>query len=176
MSPFRHQGRRGAMSAGSTQRPDLGTRPAAAASWVMGGQDELGFWARQQRALYEELRDTYERVCVLAGEGHYNRLAEEVGKTQTLVDDVRRVASAVEPARSVTTRESGPGERSRAVWSDMERLLTDLLRTRERALEALGAAAEETQSALARLSHSHAALGRYRIPRSTSPRLQSCRA
>ena len=164
------------MSAGSAGRPDLGIRPVAARSSVMGGHHELGLWARQQRALYEELLDTYERVCVLAGGGHYDRLAEEVGRTQTLVDDVRRVASAVEPARSVTTRESGPGERSRAVWSDMDRLLRDLLRMRERALEALGTAAEETQSALARLSHSHAALGRYRIPRSTSPRLQSCRA
>ena len=142
----------------------------------MDTHEELGPWARQQRALYEELRDAYEQVCLLAGEGEYDRLAEEVGRTQTLVDDVRRVASAVEPARSVTTRESGPGERSRAVWSDMERLLKDLLRMRKRALEALGAAAEETQSALAHLSHSQAALGRYRIPRSTSPRLQSCRA
>ena len=164
------------MSAGSAERPDVGTLPAAAESWVMNTHEELGWWARQQRALYEELRDTYEQVCLLAGERQYDRLAEEVGRTQMLVDDVRRVASAVEPGRSVATRESGPGERSRAVWSDMEGLLKDLLRMRERALEALGGAAGETRSALARLSHSQAALGRYRIPRSTSPRLQSCQA
>ena len=164
------------MSVGSAERADLGTLPAAAGSWVMGGHDEPGRWAREQRALYEELRDTYERICVLVGEGRYDRLAEEVGRAQALVADVGRAASAVEPAGSVTARESGPGKRSRAAWSDMELLLTDLLRMRERVLEALGAAAEETQSALARLSHSQAALGRYRMPRSTAPRLQSCRA
>ena len=163
------------MSAESAKRADLGVRSASAGSWVVGGHDEPGRWAREQRALYEELRDTYERIYMLVGEGQYDRLAEEVGRTQELVDDVRRVASAVEPARSVTTN-SGPGERSRAAWSDMERLLTDLLRMRERVQEALGTAAEETQSSLARLAHSHAALGRYRIPRSTAPRLQSCRA
>jgi hypothetical protein len=142
----------------------------------MDTHEELGGRARQQKALYEELRDTYERVYVLAGERQYDRLAEEVGRTQTLVDDARRMASALELAQSVTTRESRPGERSRAVWPDIERLLMDVLRMRERVLEALGAAAEETQTALARLGHSHAALGRYRITRSTAPRLQSCRA
>ena len=138
-------------------------------------RDGLRQWTRQQAGLCQELRDAYERVFMLASERQYDRLAEEVGWTEALVDELKGGAWTLAPALTTANSGSELGSGSTVVAAERERSVTELLRARERALEALGKAAETARSTLARLGRSRQALAGYRISRSAAPRFQSCR-
>lgn len=130
----------------------------------------------QQRALYQDLRDTYQRLCVLARDERYDRLAEEVRRTDTLLHELKRGVRPVGADPAMITGGPNPYDGANQDSSGTESLLTEVLHMRERALQALGVAMADTQTVLRRLDYSHRALGRYRVTRSREPRLQSCRA
>jgi hypothetical protein len=129
-----------------------------------------------EAALCRELRSVYEDLYTVVRNRQYEQVAQVAERTHVLVGCLQQLASAVEPARRCTAGGLGPDERLVELSADTVRSLSEILRLREVLMEALRDAAADTQAALTRLGQGRVALGSYRHPRSTAPRLRSCRA
>jgi hypothetical protein len=136
-----------------------------------GDGDDVRRASLEEAALCRELRATYERLHVLVGERDYERVVEEVGRTETLLADLRRVTETIGPAREDTSVRS----ELRDIWTETARMLAEILQAREIVLDTLRSAAEETRSALVRIGQSRAGLGRYQSSTARRPRVQGCR-
>jgi hypothetical protein len=153
-----------------------GTDTPVAEVPLAGAQADVGEEMGQRAARCRELRDAYRRLCVVAVQGQHDQLWEEVGRTEALVADLRRMTAGSErPQDAPSTRRPGEEDGSAVSWSQLEELLSEVVEMQRQVLQLLGGAVAEKQAELARLGHGSRALGRYRILRSSSPRLQSSR-
>ena len=131
--------------------------------------------SEEEASLYRQLLGTYERLYSLARDQDYGLVVREAEKARVVIEHLQHVTSTLEPARSRISDPAGSGQGPMGLWAKSAQSLTDVLRMRERVLDALHEATDETRSALARLGRGREALARYRSPQSSGPRLQSCR-
>jgi hypothetical protein len=120
--------------------------------------------SEEERRLYSELRDTYERLSTLARSHPDASIATEVARSEALLQRARGLAAQVGPARSrIADAPPDPGiEQLRRVWADSAASLVEILRLREQVLAGLRHAMEETRRSLVRVGLGRSALARYR--------------
>lgn len=120
--------------------------------------------SEEERQLYGELRETYERLSTLARSHPDATIATEVERSEALLHRARGLAATVGPARSrVADLPPDPDlDRLRQVWAESAASLGDILRLREQVLEGLRRAMEETRRSLVRVGLGRSALARYR--------------
>ena len=120
--------------------------------------------SEEERALYRELRETYERLRALTSAQPDRGIKAEVERSEALLERARRLAAMVEPAR----RQSAEApldpdlERLRALWAESAESLSEILRLRGQVLDGLRRAMEETRRSLVRVGLGRSALTRYR--------------
>jgi hypothetical protein len=120
--------------------------------------------SEEERRLYAELRETYERLSTLASSHPDASIATEVARSEALLQRARGLAAQVGPARSrVVDAPPDPHlEQLRRVWAESAASLVEILRLREQVLEGLRHAMEETRRSLVRVGLGRSALARYR--------------
>ncbi len=120
--------------------------------------------SEEERRLYDELRETYQRLSALARSHPDASIAAEVERSEALLQRARGLAATVGPVRSrVAGLPADPGlDRLRQVWAESAASLSDILRLREQVLEGLRRAMEETRRSLVRVGLGRSALARYR--------------
>ena len=137
--------------------------------------------SEEERRLYGELRETYERLSILTRSHPDTGIATEVERSEALLQRARGLAAAVGPARSkIAVLPLDPGlDQLRQVWAESAESLTEILRLREQVLDGLRRAMEETRRSLVRVGLGRSALARYRTGAgivASERRLQSRRA
>lgn len=133
--------------------------------------------SEQERALCRALLQTYGELYQLALGHRHDHLAAHVERTETLLEELRRVASVVGPVRRHAQENKPPADGSLAeIWADTAISLAEIVPLRARVVTALRAAADETRKVLVRVGAGQQALGAYRALERSSACRRSQRA
>lgn len=132
--------------------------------------------SEEERALYRELLQTYRDLYQLARGQEHDRLGAHVEKTEALLEQLRDVADVVGAVRTHMHAGAEPPGLLKEIWADTARSLAEIVPLRERVVEALRAAADETQETLVRIGVGQNAIGAYHGRRRSSRVMRSTRA
>jgi hypothetical protein len=128
---------------------------------------ELRRASEAERALYAELRRTYERIYDLMRTPAHAEISSEVERSETLLANARRLAAVVEPARRLAA-DAGLAHGIGEIWAETAASLGEILRLREMVLGALRSAMDETRRSLVRVGLGRSALAGYRAATGSS--------